>query len=295
MNVEGKKEVESENSSRLIGVKNFFLLLIHYRTSFAGLIIVVGITIIAIFAPFIAPKHYAEIDVSNRLQPPSLSHLFGTDALGRDVFSRVVYGAQIALWVGMIVVLIEAAIGIPLGIIAGYYNGKIDKIISALSDLVWSFPPVVLALGVVTVLGAGITQVVIAIALTSWCAFTRVTRAKVQSLVNREFILAARAIGESDFSIMFRYLLPNVASSNLVLATLTLPAAILSTTALSFLGFGVQPPTPDWGAILSEGANQLVIAPWIATFPGIFIVITALSFNLLGDGLRDLLDPKLKI
>jgi len=289
------KEVERKRMFRLTDLKNFFLLLLHYKMSCIGLLVVISITILATFAPIIAPKHFAKTDVPNKLQPPSLTHLFGTDVLGRDVFSRVVYGAQIALWVGLIVVLVEALMGITLGIIAGYFNGKLDKIISAFTDMVWSFPPVVLALGIVIILGPGITQVVVAIALTSWPTFTRITRAKVQSMVNREFVLAARAIGESDLSIMLRYLLPNITSTNLVLATLTLPAAIISTTALSFLGFGAQPPTPDWGAMLSEGASQLIIAPWIATFPGIFIVITALGFNLLGDGLRDLLDPKLRI
>jgi peptide/nickel transport system permease protein len=289
------KKLETKSLFKLTRLKEFLLLLLHYKVSCIGLCIVMGIIILAIFAPIIAPKHYAEIDVANKLQPPSLAHLFGTDALGRDIFSRVVYGAQIALWVGLLVVLVEASIGISLGIIAGYFNGKIDKVISALADIVWSFPTVVLALGVVMVLGPGITQVVIAIAVTSWPGFTRITRAKVQSMVNREFVLAARSIGESDLNIMLRYLLPNITSTILVLATLTLPSAIISTTALSFLGFGAQPPTPDWGAMLSEGASQLVIAPWVATFPGIFIVITALGFNLLGDGLRDLLDPKLKI
>lgn len=289
------KKFETKSMLRLTRLKEFLLLLLHYKVSCIGLCIVLGITILAIFAPIIAPKHYAEIDVPNKLQPPSLAHLFGTDALGRDIFSRVVYGAQIALWVGLLVVLVEASIGISLGVIAGYFNGKIDKIISALADIVWSFPTVVLALGVVMVLGPGITQVVIAIAVTSWPGFTRITRAKVQSMINREFVLAARSIGESDLNIMLRYLLPNIMSTILVLATLTLPSAIISTTALSFLGFGAQPPTPDWGAMLSEGASQLMIAPWVATFPGIFIVITALGFNLLGDGLRDLLDPKLKI
>jgi peptide/nickel transport system permease protein len=289
------KKLETKSMFKLTRLKEFLLLLLHYKVSCIGLCIVMGIIILAIFAPIIAPKHYAEIDVPNKLQPPSLAHPFGTDALGRDIFSRVVYGAQIALWVGLLVVLVEASIGISLGIIAGYFNGKIDKIISAAADIVWSFPTVVLALGVVMVLGPGITQVVIAIAVTSWPGFTRITRTKVQSMVNREFVLAARAIGESDLNIMLRYLLPNITSTILVLATLTLPSAIISTTALSFLGFGAQPPTPDWGAMLSEGASQLVIAPWVATFPGIFIVITALGFNLLGDGLRDLLDPKLKI
>ena len=153
----------------------------------------------------------------------------------------------------------------------------------------------VLALGIVIIIGPGLLNVVAAIAIVSWPPFTRITRAKVQSLVNREFILAARAIGENNFNIIVRYILPNVLSPIIVLATLTIPSAILSTTALSFLGFGAQPPTPDWGAMLAEGRDKMIYAPWITTFPGIFIVITALGFNLLGDGLRDMLDPKLKI
>jgi len=256
---------------------------------------VLGIAVIAVGAPIIAPRGYAETDPVNRLLPPSAEYVFGTDALGRDLFSRIVYGARIALWVGLLVTFIEAAVGVTLGVIAGYFSGIVDKAISAVTDIVWAFPPVVLALSVVTVMGAGLTQVVVAIALTSWPAFTRICRAKVQSLVNREFVLAARAIGESDWNIMARYLLPNLIPSILVVSTLTLPAAILYTTALSFLGFGAQPPTPDWGAILADGASELSIAPWIATFPGVFLVITALGFNLLGDGLRDILDPKLRI
>jgi peptide/nickel transport system permease protein len=289
------RRLETKSRLRAARLKDFLSIMLHYKVSCASFFIVMGIIFLAIFAPVIAPKHYAEIDVENRLQPPSLTHLFGTDSLGRDVFSRVVYGAQIALWVGFIVVLVEASIGVSLGVIAGYYNGKIDKLISAVTDIVWSFPTIVLALGVVMVLGPGITQVVVAIAITSWPGFTRVIRAKVQSMVNLEFVLAARSIGESDSNIILRYLLPNTIPTILVLATLTLPSAIISTTALSFLGFGAQPPTPDWGAMLSEGASLLMKAPWVATFPGIFIVITALGFNLLGDGLRDLLDPKLKV
>ena len=279
----------------LASLRETVLRLLQYRTSFAGLLIVVGIAVVAVGAPVIATRGYAETDPVNRLLPPSARYLFGTDVLGRDLFSRIVHGARIALWVGLLVTFIEAGIGVTLGIISGYYSGIVDKLISAVTDMVWAFPPVVLALAVVTMIGPGLTQVVVAIAATSWPAFTRISRAKVQSLVNREFVLAARAIGESNSNIMARYLLPNLMPSILVVSTLTLPAAILYTTALSFLGFGAQPPTPDWGAILSEGAAQLVIAPWIATFPGVFIVITALGFNLLGDGLRDLLDPKLRI
>lgn len=276
-------------------VREKLSLLVHYKTSCIGLLIVLGIVVIAAGAPVIAPEGYAVIDTVNKLRPPSLQYPFGTDTLGRAVLSRVVYGAQIALWVGVLCVLVEISIGVPLGIIAGYYGGRIDKTISAITDMTWSLPDIVLALGVVTIVGGGLNQVVMACALVMWPIFTRIIRAKVQSLVNREFILAARAIGESDLNIMLRYLLPNIASSIIVIMTLTLPRAIVSTTALSFLGFGAQPPTPDWGAMLSSGAAQLMTAPWIATFPGILIVITCLGFNLLGDGLRDLLDPKLKV
>jgi len=279
----------------LARLSEWIQLILQNKYSRAGFFIILFIVILAIGAPIIAPKHYAEVDLKNRLQPPSLQHLFGTDELGRDVFSRVVYGARIALWVGILVVTIEAAIGVTLGILAGYYGGKIDKVISAITDMVWAFPPLVLALGVVTLIGPGLVNVVTAVAIVSWPTFTRIVRAKVQSLVNREFVLAARAIGESDLSIMLRYILPNVVPTIIVIATLSIPSAILSTTALSFLGFGAQPPTPDWGAMVSDGMSQLTRAPWISSFPGIFIVITCLGFNLLGDGLRDILDPKLKM
>lgn len=270
-------------------------LIFGYRTSCIGAVIIIVMTFVAIAAGVIAPKHYAEVDIANRLKPPAWQCVFGTDTYGRDVFSRVVYGTRIALWVGLLVVLVETSVGISLGLIAGYYGGVVDKVISGFTDLTWALPPVVLALAVITLIGPGLTNVVAAIALVSWPPFTRVVRAKTSSLKEREFILAAKSIGESSWSIIFRYLLPNIVPSIIVLMTLTLPSAILSTTALSFLGFGAQPPTPDWGAMLSEGAAQLRIAPWVSTFPGIFIVVIALGFNLLGDGLRDILDPKLKI
>ncbi len=260
-----------------------------------GLIISIFIILIAIFAPLIAPRSYAQTDLKHRLEPPSPDFPFGTDELGRCIFSRVIYGSRIALWVGILVVIVEALVGVTLGIIAGYWEGWVDRVISFLSDSIWALPPIVLALGVVTVIGPGISQVVTAIAIVSWPPFTRVSRAKVLSIKNREFVIAAKAIGESDISIIVRYILPNIIPSILVLATLTLPTAILSTTALSFLGFGAQPPTPDWGDMIAKGMGYLQIAPWISTFPGIFLVITSLGFNLLGDGLRDLIDPRLRI
>lgn len=270
-------------------------LLIRHRRGVVGLMLLMIIAFMALTADIITPRRFDEIDTALRLQPPSLRHLFGTDHLGRDVFSRVVYGARIALWVGMLVVLIEAGIGVTLGLISGYYSGFLDKVISAFTDMLWAFPPIILALAIVTILGPGLTNVVIAVAVVSWAPYTRIVRAKTQSLVSREFVMAARAIGESDLSIMFRYILPNTLVSIIVLATLTIPSAILYTTALSFLGFGAQPPTPDWGAMLNEGKDYIFSAPWNSVFPGFFITLTALSFNLLGDALRDVLDPKLRL
>ncbi|MEM0015035.1 MAG: ABC transporter permease [Zestosphaera sp.] len=270
------------------------LFLKHGRGT-AGLVLLSIIVFMALTAEFIAPTRYDEVDPSSRLQPPSLNHLFGTDHLGRDVFSRVVYGARIALWVGFLVVVIEAGIGVTLGLMAGYYGGPTDKLISAVADMMWAFPPIILALAIVAILGPGLTNVVVAVSVVSWAPYTRVVRAKTQSIVGREFITAARAIGETDLSIMFRYVLPNTLMSVIVLATLTIPSAILYTTALSFLGFGAQPPTPDWGAMLNEGKDYIFKAPWNSIFPGLFITLTALSFNLLGDALRDVLDPKLRL
>jgi len=260
-----------------------------------GLSLTLAMVGIGVAAPVIAPRHYAQTDLPNRLEPPSLVNLFGTDELGRDVFSRVVYGAQIAIWIGLVVVGIEAAIGVSLGLIAGYYGKASDRFISALSDVIWALPPIVLALAVVTIIGPGLTQVVSAVAVVSWPPFSRVTRAKIQSLRNREFVVAAKSIGENDANMILRYLLPNVVPSLVILSTLTLPSAILSTTALSFLGFGAQPPSPDWGYMISKGMVYMVMAPWITTFPGIFLVLLCLGLNLLGDGLRDVLDPRLKI
>ncbi|MEM2025438.1 MAG: ABC transporter permease [Desulfurococcaceae archaeon] len=269
--------------------------LLRHGRGISGISILLIIIFLATAADFLSTYKCEEVDPASRLLPPSFEHPFGTDHLGRDVFTRLIHGARIAIWVGILVVLIEAVIGVPLGLIAGYYNGLVDKFISALTDMIWALPPIVLALAIITILGPGLTNAVIAVAAVSWAPYARIVRAKTQSLVSREFVLAARAIGEDSISIMLRYILPNLAPSIVVLATLTIPSAILYTTALSFLGLGAQPPTPDWGAMLSEAKDYILIAPWCSVIPGIFITITALGFNLLGDALRDSLDPKLKV
>ena len=260
-----------------------------------GGIIFLSVVLTAVFAPIIAPYSYDEMHISDTLKPPSSKYLLGTDQYGRDIFSRIVYGSRIALKVGILVVIIETAIGISLGLLAGYYGGKADKVISFTTDVFWAMPPLVLALAVVTLLGPGLMNVMIAIAVVSWAQFTRVVRAKSQSLKNMPFVEAGKAIGESDTSIMLRYILPNTMGAIIVLSTLALPSAILSTTAMGFLGLGAQPPAPDWGVMLSEGISYIKTAPWISIFPGLAIVYTVLGFNLLGEGLRDILDPRLKV
>jgi peptide/nickel transport system permease protein len=267
----------------------------RHKPAMIGLGITIFIILVATFAPILAPFGFADNNLDRRVEAPSGDYLFGTDHLGRDIFSRIIHGSRIAIMVGLVVVLIEAGIGITLGLIAGYFGGRVDAFISGLTDTVWSFPPMVLALGIVAVIGPGLFNVVTAIAVVSWAPFSRITRAKVQSVKEMEYVEAGRAIGESDFSLLLRYILPNIIASNLILATLTMPSALLTASALSFLGFGAQPPTPDWGAILSEGREYLRSAPWISTFPGLAILFTVLGFNFLGDGLRDAFDPRLKL
>lgn len=260
-----------------------------------GVAIFALVMLVALFADGLALRPYDAMDLGSRLQPPGTGRPLGTDHFGRDLFSRVVYGSRIALRVGLIVVTIETVLGVTLGLFAGYYGGWVDRAIAFVTDVTWALPPIVLALAIVTALGPSLNHVIIAIALVSWAGYARLIRTKTQGLKNMPFVEAARALGESDLSIMFRYILPNTFGLVIVLATLSLPGAILSTTALSFLGLGSQPPAPDWGVILNEGIRHLWDAPWISIFPGLAIVCTALGFNLLGEGLRDVLDPRMKV
>jgi peptide/nickel transport system permease protein len=267
----------------------------RHKLAMIGLGILAIFLVVVIFAPLIAPRPYDEQNLDRLLEKPSREYPFGTDAVGRCVFSRVVYGSRIAFLVGLVVVSIEAVIGITLGLFAGYFGGKSDQIITTFTDIVWAFPPIVLALGIVAAIGPGLFNVVVAVAVVSWAQFTRITRAKVQTIRELNYVEAGKAMGESNASLMYRYILPNTLSSNMILITLAVPTALLTASALSFLGFGAQPPTPDWGAILNEGRTYLRSAPWISTFPGLAILITVLGFNFLGDGLRDAFDPKLKL
>lgn len=275
-------------------MKNFKKLL-RNRNLVVGSVMVLIVVAVALLAPVIAPYPSNQPHLQDKLQPPSSTYWFGTDEFGRDMFSRVVYGAQPALRVAVLAMLIQVGIGVTLGLIAGYYGGTADRVISFFGDLTWCIPPIVLAMAVITMIGKGLDNVVIAIALVSWAQYTRVVRAKTQSLRTMAFVETAVAFNESDLAIMFRYILPNIIPSIIVLASLSIPQTIMSTTSLSFLGMGAQMPSPDWGLALSTGFKHITTSPWLAIFPGFALVFTVFGFNLLGEGLRDLLDPRVKM
>jgi peptide/nickel transport system permease protein len=249
---------------------------------------------IAVFAPLISPYNYKNIDVQNILMPPSSTHFFGTDDLGRDVCSRMIWGARISLAVGFVSVGISTLIGITLGALAGYYGKFVDIIIMRFVDIMLCIPGFFLILAVIAFLGPNIFNIMIIIGLTSWMGVARLVRAEFLSLKEREFVLGAKASGASDFRIIFIHILPNALSPVFISAVLGVAAAVLLESSLSFLGLGIQPPTPSWGNILTEGKSNIEIAWWLSVFPGLAILITVLGYNLLGEGLRDALDPKFK-
>ncbi|RQD69147.1 MAG: ABC transporter permease [Halanaerobium sp. MSAO_Bac5] len=247
----------------------------------------------AFMAPFIAPYSPTAIDYSNMTySPPSLENWFGTDDFGRDIFSRVLYGARIALGIGFAAVLVNATLGVTLGLLAGYYGGKADMIIMRIIEIWNSIPFILLALAIISALGRGMVNLIIAVGVTGLINFSRLTRSIVLQIKEKEYVEAARALGSSDRRILIKHVLPNSISSLIVLATLRIGISILIVAGLSFLGLGIQPPTSAWGTMLNRGQEYLVQAPWMSIFPGLAIVITVLSFNILGDALRDALDPR---
>lgn len=260
--------------------------LFENKTLCIGLFFVVSLSLIAIFAPIISPYAYDKIDVNSILQSPSAQHFFGTDQLGRDIFSRMIYGARISLSVGLIAVGIATLIGVILGAIAGFYGGFIDRIITIFIDIMLCFPVFFLILAVVALLEPNIYNIMIVIGLTSWMGQARLVRAEILSLKQRDFILAEKVLGASNFRIILFHLLPNAIGPVIVSAILGIAAAILIESGLSFLGIGIQPPTPSWGNILYEAKSSLGIAWWLSAFPGLAIFITILSYNLVGEGLK---------
>jgi peptide/nickel transport system permease protein len=256
--------------------------------------LLVLIILTSLLAPLISPYDPIKTNQRTSLEAPSIKHVMGTDRFGRDIFSRVLWGGRLSLPIGFVSVVIAAAIGVVLGLIAGYLGGRIDAIIMRLVDLLLAFPGILLALAIVAILGGSLVNLMIAVGVASIPDYVRVTRASVLSLKEREFVLAARTVGSRSAAIMLRHIFPNVLSPLIVLATLGIASGIITGSALSFLGLGIRPPTPEWGNMLAEGREFLARAWWVAFFPGLAIMLTVFSINLLGDGLRDALDPRMK-
>ncbi len=259
-----------------------------------GSIILLTLLFVLVFAEFIAPYGYRDIDMKQRNKAPSAAHLFGTDSIGRDVFSRVVFGTRIALRTAVLIVGIQTAVGMVLGISAGYFGGLVDKGINVLTSVVLAIPGIVLAMAIITFLGPSLENVIISLAAVRWPRVSRVLRAKTMSLKNMAFVDAGRSIKESHLAIIWHYLLPNLLPTTMVLVVLSIPLALLTSSSLSFLGLGSQPPSPDWGAILADGRQYLLSAPWIAIFPGLALGYTTFGLSILGEGVREVLDPKLE-
>ncbi|MDY0188090.1 MAG: ABC transporter permease [Syntrophus sp. (in: bacteria)] len=274
--------------------KDFWRRFRRNRLALAGSVLVLFLFFVSLLAPWLAPYDPNAIDLKNILAPPSVEHLFGTDQLGRDVCSRMIWGAGISLKVGFVATGIAILIGTILGAVAGYYGGWVDSVIMRFVDIMLCFPTFFLILAVIALLEPSIWNIMIIIGITGWMGITRLVRADFISLKERDFILAARAIGASDLRIIFGHMLPNAMASILVTATLGVAGAILTESALSFLGIGVQPPTPSWGNILTAGKDNIDIAWWLSLYPGLAILLTVLGYNLLGESIRDSLDPRLR-
>jgi peptide/nickel transport system permease protein len=263
--------------------------------SIIGLTIITILIFVAIFGPQIAPYNPIEINLDDKRQSPNMTHFFGTDNYGRDILSRVLYGASISVYIAITAVGLSAIIGTSLGIISGYYGDKVDTIIMRIMDMMLAFPSLILAMGIAAALGIGVMGAIYATGIVGIPGMARLVRGQVLSIRENQYIEAARATGASDIQIMLNHVLPNVISPIIVLTTLRLGGAILTAAALGFIGLGVKPPTPEWGAMVSEGRNYLIVGDWwMATFPGLAIAVTVLGFNLFGDGLRDILDPRLR-
>ena len=264
------------------------------KMAVAGGVVVVCLFVVSFLAPWLSPFDPKAIDLAHVLEAPSMLHPFGTDQLGRDVMSRMIWGSRISLKVGFIATGIAIVIGAILGAIAGYYGRWTDSVIMRFVDIMLCFPSFFLILAVIAILEPSIWNIMIVIGLTGWMGITRLVRADFISLKERDFVQAARAVGAGDVRIIFRHILPNAMASMLVAATLGVAGAILTESALSFLGIGVQPPTPSWGNILTAGKDNIDIAWWLSLYPGLAILVTVLGYNLLGEGIRDSLDPRLR-
>ncbi|MBP2646153.1 MAG: gsiD 2 [Firmicutes bacterium] len=289
--------MDAVHAPEVVGNKRlseFLARFVKSKSAVIGLILLAVLVLSAIFAPVLAPYDPYDSNLPNSLQGISSSHIMGTDELGRDIFSRILYGARISLLVGVESVFLALLCGVILGATAGYYGGKTDTIIMGFMDIMMSFPDILLAIAFMTVLGRGMEKAVIAIGIVSIPQYARIVRGSVLSVKENVYVMAAKAVGNGDRRLIFVHILPNVLAPIIVRATIGVSVAILDAAALGFLGLGVQPPAAEWGTMLGSGRQTIFNAPHVVTFPGLAITLTVMAFNLLGDGLRDVLDPRLK-
>jgi len=281
-----------------MSLKTFLRLLFTNKLTGFAFIVIAALVIIAVLAPVIAPypeQGLGKVKLDEVFQPPNAVHLFGTDELGRDILSRVIYGARISLSISIITIVIAVAIAIPIGVISGYYGGFVDEIIMRITDVFLSFPPLLIAIVITSFLGPSLKNAVLAIAIAWWPSYARLIRAQVIAMREKPFVRASKCIGTSDFNIMFSHVLPNSIAPIIIQASMDLGGVILTAASLSFIGLGAQAPEPEWGLIISTSRNYIMDVWWYTAFPGVLIFVTVLCFNLLGDGLREVLDPKTRV
>ena len=298
MNAEQKTTAAavSEEEEVVVGnqLKRMWYSFCKRKVAVLGLAIVLLYILVAIFAPLLAPYDPVEQELANMLQTPSAEHLLGTDEVGRDILSRIIYGARISMKVGFYAVGVAFILGVPLGIFAGFYGGKVDLIIMRMMDVLLAFPGILLSIVFVSVLGPNLNNAILSVGIYTVPNFALMARGEALTLRNSEFVEAARAMGSSNLRIIFSHILINIVSPLIVMGTLSFGTAIITTAGMGFLGIGAQPPTPEWGAMLSSGRQYLLVAPHVTTYTGLAILFLVLGLNLLGDGLRDVLDPKMK-
>lgn len=275
-----------KQKKKIVNRKNYIL--------YIGAFLSVFVLLVTVFGPLFEPYNPTKMELSQKFIAPCQEFIFGTDHLGRDIFSRVIEGARVSLVIAGCVVLFSAVLGVALGMISGYVGGAVDMIIMRVVDALLAFPTIIFALALSTMMGTGQTNLIIAITCIQWTRYARIARGETLMLKNAEYVEAARSIGNNTAQILAKYIFPNVVSKIIILASLDIGTIILYCASLSFLGLGAQPPSPDWGVMISEGKDYIQYAPWLTLFPGLAIAVSALAFNMLGDGLRDLLDPRMK-
>ena len=285
----------ARDGSGLLLIRDIWRVLKQDKTALCGFFIIVGLLVVALLAPWLAPYDFSEQHILHSFKGPTFKYLFGTDEFGRDLFSRIIWGTRPALLVGVFSVLVSMGIGVPIGVLAGYKLGNVDRVVSWIVDIMLSFPALLLGLMIVTLLGQGIYKVVLAIGISHVPQYIRLARGPTMAIRNLDFVRATRALGAGDLRITFGHILPNIIGPIVIMGTLSIAGAIRMEASLSFLGFGIQPPTPSWGNMIREGVANILQSRWMALFPGLALTFTVLAFNMVGDSLRDMFDPRVML